>query len=233
MGPRPNTSVVLTAAAVLAGVAGYVDAISFARLLHVFPTNQSGNAVFLGMALGGESPDPAWRSLFAMAGFALGALASVGISRRFLGLRRGPALLLTEAVLLVVVVVCANVIDEEPARGVLGGAVIVVASVALGLQTEVIRRVSGVTIATTYQSGAIIGIGEELAGEVHRRTRLHTIGARLPMLGLVLVAYIAGAAFGAVVLDWWRTALVVPCVVVAVLAITWIALPDLFAEMHA
>ena len=38
-------------------IAGYVDAIGFTRLFQVFPANQSGNAVLLGIAIG----DPSWQ----------------------------------------------------------------------------------------------------------------------------------------------------------------------------
>ena len=46
----------------LAVVAGFVDAVGFSRVFGVFPANQSGNVIFLGMALGGSPGVPdAWR----------------------------------------------------------------------------------------------------------------------------------------------------------------------------
>ena len=43
---------------VLAAVAGFVDAVGFSRVFGVFPANQSGNVIFLGMALGGSAGVP-------------------------------------------------------------------------------------------------------------------------------------------------------------------------------
>ena len=45
--------------AVLAAVAGFVDAVGFNRLFGVFPANQSGNVAFLGMAIGSARFSPA------------------------------------------------------------------------------------------------------------------------------------------------------------------------------
>jgi len=42
-------------AVMMAVIAGYVDAIGFTRLFAVFPANQSGNAVLLGVAIGDPS----------------------------------------------------------------------------------------------------------------------------------------------------------------------------------
>jgi uncharacterized membrane protein YoaK (UPF0700 family) len=62
----------LAAAVVLAALTGFVDAVAFERFLGVFVANQSGNAVFLGMAIGGSSVSTVWRPAAAMLGFALG-----------------------------------------------------------------------------------------------------------------------------------------------------------------
>src|SRR3954468_8311561 len=61
----------LVVAVLLAGITGFVDAVAFDRFLRVFPANQSGNAVFLGMAIGGSSVSTVWRPATAMVGFAI------------------------------------------------------------------------------------------------------------------------------------------------------------------
>ena len=74
----------------LAVTTGYVDAVGFVRLFGVFPANQSGNLVFLGMAIGGHGPAPAWRAATAIVAFAVrrrgrlprSAGASAGVAAR-------------------------------------------------------------------------------------------------------------------------------------------------------
>ena len=59
-------------AVMMALIAGYVDAIGFTRLFDVFPANQSGNAVLLGVAIGDPSWDQGWRPGLSMVMFVLG-----------------------------------------------------------------------------------------------------------------------------------------------------------------
>jgi uncharacterized membrane protein YoaK (UPF0700 family) len=143
--------------------------------------------------------------------------------------RKGPLLVAIEIALLVAVIgVAAPHGESRPASGVTGAALIVLASLAMGVQTEAIRHVAGIGVATTYQSGAIARIGEVVIGTLRPRA-----GARrfeFSVLALVLVGYIAGAAFGASAVGEWRWAIVVPCVVLAVLALAWLAMQRMLDE---
>ncbi|HYN72547.1 MAG TPA: DUF1275 family protein, partial [Nakamurella sp.] len=78
----------------LAVVAGFVDAVGFSRVFGVFPANQSGNVIFLGMAVGGSpGVPPAWRSGLAIVSFAVGTAVGLVISRRISARRRHSVLL--------------------------------------------------------------------------------------------------------------------------------------------
>jgi uncharacterized membrane protein YoaK (UPF0700 family) len=222
VGARRRSVAAVTVAGILAAVAGFVDAVGFARLLGVFPANQSGNVVFFGMALGGESPAPAWRTATAIVSFGLGAGAGYVLGRR-VGLRRkGPLLVAIEIALLLAVIGVAGPHGESrPAGGFTGAALIVLASLAMGVQTEAIRHVAGVGVATTYQSGAVARLGEVATGTVRRPPAGRRFGFELRVLALVLVAYVAGAAVGATVVGGWRWAITVPCAVLAALALVW------------
>ncbi|MEV6673354.1 YoaK family protein [Streptomyces sp. NPDC051162] len=71
-----NTHGTLPAALVLLTlVTGFVDAVSYLGLDHVFVANMTGNVVFLGFALAGARSLSAWASLLAFGAFMAGAWA--------------------------------------------------------------------------------------------------------------------------------------------------------------
>src|SRR4029079_201933 len=116
----------LAVAVLLAGITGFVDAVAFDRFLGVFPANQSGNAVFLGMAIGGSSVSTVWRPLTAMVGFALGIVVGQLVRQRVRAPRLGAWLLVCELVLFVVVIVISGPIDRAHVMGGAKGLVLIV-----------------------------------------------------------------------------------------------------------
>jgi uncharacterized membrane protein YoaK (UPF0700 family) len=106
-------------------------------------------------------------------------------------------------------------------------------SFAMGIQTEAIRRVAGVAVATTYQSGAVARIGEATTGLFRRPTE--SVGARLvaplPILAGVLATYCAGAALGATTPGRWSRPLTLPCIALALLVIGWWLMPRWFGAI--
>lgn len=209
----------LGVAAVLALVAGYVDAVCFDRVFRVFPANQSGNAILLGIGAGKGRGAEAWRPAVAIAGFALGiALAMVLGSR--VRRRHRPQLLLGLEILLLVpltIVVFDTAHPVADLSGLASGVLLVLTACAMGLQTEVIRHVAGVGVATTYQSGAIARVAELIAQRATPGVPkpVMPVAPGLIVLGVVLVAYIAGAAVGAAV-GAWRATLLIPLVALVI-----------------
>jgi uncharacterized membrane protein YoaK (UPF0700 family) len=209
----------LAVAATLAIVAGLVDAVCFARVFDVFPANQSGNAVLLGIGLGRASAVESWRPAVAIVGFGVGVGLGLVLGRRLRRPWRAELLVVLEVLLLVPIAVV--VLDTSHPRTALddvaAALLLFVTSTSMGLQTEVIGRVAGVGVATTYQSGAIVRIAEEAADRLRPGTPVRASAAPLlGVLGTVLAAYVAGAAAGAAVGDW-SGALLVPVGVLGVL----------------
>ena len=127
-------------------------------------------------------------------GFAVGTAAGFMLGHRLGPRRRGPTLIVVELVLLVIVTIIAGNVDGRGVSGGFTGVVLVaLGSFAMGIQTEAIRRVAGVAIATTYQSGS------GARGSVRRRPvsyggrpRPPRLAAPLPILAAVLVTYCGG-----------------------------------------
>jgi uncharacterized membrane protein YoaK (UPF0700 family) len=222
---RPLVWPALVVAVLLAGITGFVDAVAFERFLGVFVANQSGNAVFLGMAIGGSPVSTAWRPATSMVGFALGIVVAQLVRRRVRGARLGAWLLVCELALLVVVIVITGPIDHvHLVGGGEGFVLIVLASMAMGVQTEVIRRVAGTAVATTYQTGAIARMGEAVSRVLSRTARLRE-EREVVVLLLVLAAYVGGAAVGAASPGRWRWSLILVAAVIAVLALVGFVAP--------
>jgi len=202
---------------VLAVTAGFVDGVGYLRLFGAFPANQSGNLVLLGMAFASPLPPPAWVSATSIVGFTVGVAFAAWLAGRLRPRHRPRVLLTLELVLLVGLAVATAVVGdgESPFTGAARGALLFVAAVAMGIQTEVIRRAFGVTIATTYQTGSLARVGETV-GAMPRGSERQGATTTLVVLGAVVACYVAGAAVGAGPLGEGRGGLVVPCLAVGI-----------------
>jgi uncharacterized membrane protein YoaK (UPF0700 family) len=219
-------------ALLLAAITGFVDAVAYSRFLGVFPANQSGNAVFLGMALGGSAASTVWRPATSMAGFALGIVVGQTLRRRIRGPRLGAWLLVCELVLFVAVLSITGPLDSVQVIGGFEGFVLIVlAATAMGVQTEVIRHVAGTAVATTYQTGAIAHMGEAISRVLSRTNRLRE-ERELAVLLLVLGAYVGGAAVGAAAPGRWRWSIGLAAFVTGALAVVWFMAPARVLRPH-
>jgi uncharacterized membrane protein YoaK (UPF0700 family) len=216
----------LVVAVLLAALTGFVDAVAFDRFLGVFPANQSGNAVFLGTSIGGSANATGWESGTSMAAFAVGIVTAELVRRRVRGPRLGAWLLAAELLLFGVVIAIKGPIDGvHIVDGVEAFSLIVLISMAMGVQTLVIRRVAGTSVATTYQTGAIARMGESITNVLTRAAPLRE-QRELVVLLLVLASYVAGAAVGAASPGQWRWSMVLAAGVVAVITVVWFVAPQ-------
>jgi uncharacterized membrane protein YoaK (UPF0700 family) len=202
----------MTIGAGLAAIAGYVDAIGFTKLFGVFPANQSGNAVLLGIAIGDTKSIEAWRPALAIAAFAVGVVAGGVLGKRIPRARRTTVLLAVETVLLALLALFGGDLSgvSAPYGGGKEGALLAIAAIAMGLQTDIVRRAGGVAVITTYETGTITRVADTLTAPppdtaddapapAARRLRA--------VLLVILVSYIAGAAVGEALADGWGAVL--------------------------
>ena len=207
----------------LAVITGYVDAVGFTHMFGVFVANQSGNVILFGIGLGDTDWNAVWRPSLAMLGFVLGVVLGLLLARRIAEGRRAPTLLAIEAVLLLAVAAGAGDLAGRttPFAGLQAVLLLLASSVAMGVQTDVIRRVAQVSVATTYSSGTIMKIGDELAGVVVHARLSPAARRALIVMGAVVVAYVAGAAGGTAVVDHFGHGLWVGAGVCALIGV-WI-----------
>lgn len=185
----------------LAMGAGAVDAITL-TVLGVFTAAITGNLVLVGMAIGTGDGGQALRAGGAFAAFALGLV----LAARLLG-AEGPAGTLRARARHVVGTVAAVqagfatlwlVLDGRP-EGAERIALIVLAAVAMGAQTEAVRTWHARGITTTYVTGTLTLLVNELLEHADtRRDRLRRAG--------VIGGVVAGATLSALLVAEGRAA---------------------------
>lgn len=145
----------------LTWVAGSVDAIGYLGLGHVFTANMTGNTVLLGLALGQGQGLAAIRSLFALAGFILGAAIGallVHVKGTAVDVRRaliGPVL--AEAAILTVFALTWHLPMLPRSQGIVH-LLIVLSAVAMGIQSAAVQRLHLPGIATTVITSTIASL---------------------------------------------------------------------------
>jgi uncharacterized membrane protein YoaK (UPF0700 family) len=178
-------------AALLAGVAGYVDAICYIHLGGAFAANMTGNLVEAGMrAALGDWARSAW-CVAVLISFVLGVLTA----RLLLRVHRSPrtALFLE----------CAAIAGA--ATGLLGLGAVPVLAAAMAMQNEAVTH-GVVTVNVAFVTGDLQQLGERLVAETMPSQQIERPRpGRLIMA--ILCSYAAGAAIGTLASAWGTPAL--------------------------
>jgi uncharacterized membrane protein YoaK (UPF0700 family) len=199
-GPLPELLLTLTL------VTGMVDAVSILALGRVFVANMTGNVVFAGFALTGAPGFSLGASLFALAGFLVGAYLGGRMTAK---VGHDHALHLRAATVSELVLVAAALIVAVSAGGAaayegtlhlatgtatFGTAVIdalaAILAVAMGIQNAVARALAVPDLTTTVLTMTLTGIG-------HDSRSGHRGHVMLSRRVLVVATMLAGAVVGA------------------------------------
>jgi uncharacterized membrane protein YoaK (UPF0700 family) len=167
-----------------------IDAVSILTLGRVFVANMTGNVVFIGFALVGIPGFSLRASLFALAGFLLGAAVAGAVAPRLTG-GRG-ALLRTAVAIELLLVTIAMIVAIGAGRYARGGAVDAIATfcaLAMGTQNTVARRIAVPDLTTTVLTMTLTG----LAADAPSRAGAPTITRRVLSVTTMLVGAIVGA----------------------------------------
>lgn len=215
---------------VLTATSGYVDAVSYLGLGHVFTSNMTGNTVLLGLALGQERGPAVLRSVIALAGFVAGVAVGAALVEQDEGHGIWPARV-TAACALEGVVLLAFALG-----GFLAGAapdacvvyaLIALSAIAMGVQSAAVRAlgVSGVT--TTYITGTwtsmVSGLVTRLRAQRpagrrsgHPPSPSRGVGLQAAVVGVYVLTAIAGAATETA---WRLAAALLPAVAVGLVVV--------------
>jgi uncharacterized membrane protein YoaK (UPF0700 family) len=181
-------------AALLAGIAGYVDVICFLRLGGAFAANMTGNLVAIGIeAAAGRWLRAAWIASLPVA-FLLGVLAARLVLRAHRSTRFS---LLIEAAVIAL-----------SASGLLGLAAVPLLSAAMAMQNEAVRH-GVVAVNVGFVTGDIQQLGERLIAETVPGPQSKG-GLQAPVILTILVCYAFGAAIGTLAAGWGAAALLGP-----------------------
>jgi uncharacterized membrane protein YoaK (UPF0700 family) len=216
MTPKPERSsserALLPALLVLTFSTGIVDAVSYLGLGHIFAANMTGNVVILGFAFAGAPGVSITRSTAALVGFLAGAVLGGRFAKSMSsgpGHRSATIAFATEGGLLLgAASVAMRGSEAEPLHAAALYAVIVLMSLAMGARNAVVRSLGVPDLTTTVLTMTITGLAADstLAGGTN---------PRWPRRVASIVAMIAGAAVGVLLLRW---SLAVPLAVCAFVA---------------
>ncbi len=208
-------------ATTLAAIAGWVDAVGFLVLFGLFTAHLSGNTARLGVELGRGNVGLAVTYAVPIVVFFLAVAAAIAyMGHAAPGSRRLGPLLGVELTLLVVYLGLGTALRDAGDLTVRSGAyyaLAVLAVAAMGLQTAALRHVAGVTVHTTFITGMVANLAEEVVAAAR-----HEAGAarRAQVHGGLVGAYILGAVGGSALESAWALwALAVPIVVLAALIV--------------
>jgi uncharacterized membrane protein YoaK (UPF0700 family) len=181
-------------------VTGVVDAVSILSLGRVFVANMTGNVVFVGFALAGAPGFSLSASVFALAGFLVGAAAGGALAdrvgpHRVVLLRTGAVCELFLLILALVIAVLAG----SPFAAVWRAAIAATVAVAMGMQNAVARRLAVPDLTTTVLTMTLTGLAADVRGRGWTRSAVIRILAVLTMLvgavaGTVLILHVSPQA---------------------------------------
>ncbi|HEY1821743.1 MAG TPA: YoaK family protein [Trebonia sp.] len=199
-GPLPELLLILTI------VTGVVDAVSILALGRVFVANMTGNVVFAGFALAGAPGFSLGASLFALAGFLVGAYLGGRMTAK---VGHDHALHLRAATVAEFALVAAALIVAAASGGAAAlhgtlhlaagagtfsegimDALAALLAVAMGIQNAVARKLAVPDLTTTVLTMTLTGIGHD--SPTSRRGRA-TLSRRVLAVATMLAGGVAGA----------------------------------------
>jgi uncharacterized membrane protein YoaK (UPF0700 family) len=184
---HPPPPLVVTLAG-LTAVSGFIDAVSFLGLGHVFTANMTGNVLLIGFAAAGAAGFSIAASLCALGAFLVGAVAGGRLALRIHPVRN----LLLVAMVIEAACTATTAIIAGTVPAISSGwprdAILALLAGAVGLRNSAVRRVGVPDMSTTVLTTTLTGLASRsrLAGGTNPHARLGTTSV-LSMFGGALV----------------------------------------------
>ncbi|MEK5502023.1 MULTISPECIES: YoaK family protein [Bacillus] len=197
--------------------AGIVDVIGYLSIGHVFTANMTGNIVLLGLALGNSLQKTAMYSLIALLGFIIGVIIASLIAgkqeKSFWPSSVTTALIVEGGVLLLFA--CLSSLQTS------AYILIILLSIAMGLQTTAARKLGVAGISTTVLTGTLANFFEDISGRFFNKKKQNILHTDALLRALTIVLYCLGAVIAAVAEPAYSFAVVwIPIVIILWIVIT-------------
>jgi uncharacterized membrane protein YoaK (UPF0700 family) len=203
----------LALAAVLAFGSGGTDVIAFSRLGGVFAGVMTGNLVLLGLSIGSGKAVVIGRAIVAIVAFITGVFLAGRITRQAppstIWPRQVTRVLLVESGVLVGFLIGWEIAGTSP-KGSPQALLLVVAALAMGLQSGAVVAIGISGLSTTYLTGTLTGVLTTLA---------HSGRLRTPSVVIVASLLLGAATMAAAISFVPRLGPALPVIVVAVVSI--------------
>lgn len=216
----------VTSALLLTSVGGFVDAVGWLSLFHVFTANMSGNSIHVGMATGNADPGAVLRFGCAIMAYVLAlVLTRIALEAGARGgLRRIASFTFAiEALLLLAFIYVATPLDQGRAAhfgSPLHLGMIALLAFAMGMQTATLTHLGPLTVYTTFVTGTLTKFAESVTrvffwmhDAMRNGKRLSRVLANMRsnadavsavfLLGTWL-SYVVGAALGTLTKSRWE-----------------------------
>jgi uncharacterized membrane protein YoaK (UPF0700 family) len=181
-----QTRKMLIQATMMTGLAGFVDAVGYTAMGHLYLSFMSGNSTQFGMAVAGGDAHTIGRAGAVIATFLLGAFlgSMVHAAEGRVGM---PLVLVCELVCLVL---------AWSLAGALGANVtLLFVALAMGMQNSLHKAVAGAVTGKSFVTGALFGTGDALARACRGRAHFAEAAANA-VSWLAFVAGVTSGAFG-------------------------------------
>ena len=170
----------------LAAQAGFIDALGFLKLGGLFVSFMSGNSTRLGVGVASGSV-VASTAAGLIGAFVAGVIAGALVARRA-GRWRKPAVLAVSTALLLSAALLT--LNGPPGEGLT-----LLMAAAMGAVNNVFQRDGEVSVGVTYMTGALVKLGQQLAGALTGGARWNWLPYLLLWTGLIAGAIAGGWLF--------------------------------------